>query len=93
MSDADFYFVMLNSGDRISARADFPHTNGDLTLALLDQNGAQLRFSDASSATQNFESIDITSPGVTVSGKYYIKVTGKDPSARNTYTLTVQVNQ
>jgi Bacterial pre-peptidase C-terminal domain len=86
--DADMYWLMLVTGSHLLFRADFTHTAGDLTLALLNENASQVRFSDASSSTNNFESIDVTNiPG----GKYYIRVKGKDPAVRNTYTLTIDV--
>ncbi|MCC6999181.1 MAG: PPC domain-containing protein [Deltaproteobacteria bacterium] len=86
--DADIYWAMLTGGQRLTLRLDFAHIAGDLTLAVLDNASSQLRFSDGSSTTDNFESIDITNiPG----GKYYFKVKGKDPGVRNTYTLTLDV--
>ncbi|MCC7000153.1 MAG: PPC domain-containing protein [Deltaproteobacteria bacterium] len=86
--DADMYWAMLTGGQHLTLRLDFTHTAGDLTLAVLDNAASQLRFSDGSSMSNNFESIDITNiPG----GKYYFKIKGKDPGVRNTYTLTLDV--
>jgi len=84
--DADMYWLNINNGQRLVLRLDFTHTAGDLTLTLLSSSAQQLRFSDASSVSNNFESIDFP---VSVTDKYYIKVKGKDPAVRNTYVLTV----
>ncbi|MCX7944410.1 MAG: hypothetical protein N2746_07885 [Deltaproteobacteria bacterium] len=87
-SDADYYSVTLNKGDRLSTGVFYSETKGKLYSALLSFDGKTVF---ATGETQSGDIILNTT--ATYSGEYILLVKGADKSIKNDYDILIDIKR